>query len=242
MNTALVPATQLYEVSHRPVPNEIQVVFVDETRPSLQEKVRSHTRLMRGSLLQKEPVKVREAARLTPDSRMPDLHPILWTLDGCPLVTDEVFELFRDALGWQRCPVSLIMKDERSLNGYHGLAITGRCGRVVPNLNNVKWHEGNRLYVGASLDPASHDGSELCLPVRGAKMLVSTRIAERLATLRLPNTRIEMLSEKLYPADVIDLMIEYRTSVFNVLSDDWLWDPAEVQQDYYAALASSRPI
>ena len=73
-------------------------------------------------------------------------------------------------------------------------------------------------------------------------MLVSTRIAERLATLRLPNTRIEMLSEKLYPADVIDLMIEYRTSVFNVLSDDWLWDPAEVQQDYYAALASSRPI
>ena len=230
----------LFEVRPVPLIHGLQAFFVDAHRPPLLEMVRLHMSLARGSLEPTVPIAIREGARITPESRTPELHPILWTVDGCPLVTSDFLEVIANATGWRSYEVTIAVKDSRPLLGYRGLAITGRCGRVVPNRDAIEWTGGRRFYVGASIDPESHDGSDLCMPVRGAGLLVGDRIAKQLAALALPNSEIVHLSLKRYPADVVDRMDEYHTSMFSSLSDAWLWDPSTPRRDHYAEIARQR--
>lgn len=103
--------------------------------------------------------------------------------------------------GWQTFEVKVLDKKDQEIQGYHGLSITGRCGkidyskseiiekRLVPNAPLGKYYKG--LHVG--LD--EWDGSDFFLPEKYFGIIATNRAAEVLKTNKLTNTRLENLEE-----------------------------------------------
>ena len=92
-------------------------------------------------------------------------------------------------------------KKGQEIQGYHGLSIVGRCGkidyskseiiekRLVPNAPLGKYYKGS--YV--SLD--EWDGSDFFLPEKYFGIIITSRAAEVLKRNKLTNIRLENLAE-----------------------------------------------
>jgi hypothetical protein len=103
--------------------------------------------------------------------------------------------------GWKTFAVKVMDKKSQEIQGYHGLSIMGRCGkidyskseiiekRLVPNGPLGKYYKG--LHVG--LD--RWDGSDFFLPEEYFGIIITSRVATVLKKNKLTNIRLENLVE-----------------------------------------------
>jgi hypothetical protein len=123
---------------------------------------------------------VEEAFALTRDERSFGTVDVRWAMGGAtpsdfvfttiaaPLVAaDRVVEILRaeSFTGWKPYEVNLVGKDEAKIPGYHGLAVSGRCGRIE-NERSVRFEKTMpggvfSYWRGLYFDPASWDGSDV---------------------------------------------------------------------------------
>jgi hypothetical protein len=91
---------------------------------------------------------------------------------------------------------------------YFGLAITGRCGPVVPERSTfVTVPPGITMYRGLTFDPATWDGSDL-FRVKLSSPFVLVKVKEVLEVARVENLEFTPLTEVLSFKDVDDELRE----------------------------------
>lgn len=119
------------------------------------------------------------------------------------LISDKMKAVLKDnnLTGWKTFAVKVLDKQGQEIKGYHGLSITGRCGkidynkseitekRLVPDGPLVKYYKG--LHVG--LD--KWDGKDFFLPEKYFGIMTTQRAAEVLKKNKLTNIRLENLAE-----------------------------------------------
>lgn len=119
------------------------------------------------------------------------------------LISDKMKAILEESAltGWQTFEVRLLDKKGQELQGYHGLSITGRCGkidfskseiiekRLASNAPLVKYYKG--LHIG--LDKWGNN--DFFLPEKYFGIIITGRAAEVLKTSKLTNIRLENLGE-----------------------------------------------
>jgi hypothetical protein len=119
------------------------------------------------------------------------------------LISDKMKVTFEDnkLTGWKAFEVKILNKQGQEIQGYHGLSVTGRCGkinysqseiiekRLVPEGPLGKYYRG--LYVG--LD--KWDGSDFFLPEKNFGTVITNRAADILKNNKFTNIRLENLAE-----------------------------------------------
>jgi hypothetical protein len=121
------------------------------------------------------------------------------------LVSDRFIDVLRDGrfTGWDTYPVVIVGKDGEEVAAYHGLAITGRCGRV-------EWEKSERVILpppvpqgrattgwrGLYFSPSSWDGSDLFVPSDGSTyVIVTDAVKAAIEKRRLTNIHFKRLTE-----------------------------------------------
>ncbi|MFL5346851.1 MAG: hypothetical protein ACJ8AT_18875 [Hyalangium sp.] len=98
---------------------------------------------------------------------------VMWTTYATPIIiADSVVQLLQSHgfTGWSLYDVSVQDKQGELVPGYHGLAVTGRCG-------NIDWAKGVEVsrirpagifpvWKGFFFDPESWDGSDFFMPAQ----------------------------------------------------------------------------
>ncbi len=118
------------------------------------------------------------------------------------LVSERVVDVLKGHSGWSLYPVRVLDKQESEIPGYHGLAVTGRCGpidfhkgrdlwRGRPGSAAIKRWTRNYLYF----DPASWDGSDMFCQAGSANFMVVSRLAQALKKAKITNLNLWRLSE-----------------------------------------------
>ncbi|MDQ0109558.1 hypothetical protein J2T02_004702 [Chitinophaga terrae (ex Kim and Jung 2007)] len=103
--------------------------------------------------------------------------------------------------GWKNFVVKVLDKKGQEIQGYHGLSITGRCGkinynkseiiekRLVPNAPLVKY------YKGLPVDLNKWDTSDFFLPEKYFGIIITGRAAEVLKKSKVTNIKLENIIE-----------------------------------------------
>lgn len=119
------------------------------------------------------------------------------------LISDKMKAVMEEnaLIGWKTYAVKVLDKQGQTIQGYHGLSITGRCGkidfrkseiiekRLVPNAPLGKYYKG--LHVGID----TWDESDFFLPEKYFGIIITGRAAEILKKNKLTNIRLENLRE-----------------------------------------------
>lgn len=153
--------------------------------------------LTRGELQSHAPITVRhEMGRGRPGD-------VTWTTLAIPVVVSlRVVDLLSDNAftGWSTYPVHVLDREGQVIDGYYGLAITGRCGPIEPSQSEVVFRDlpGGRVPAlkGMFFDPASWDGSDLFMSVeQNALRFVREDVKSALEIAKVRNLRFERVSE-----------------------------------------------
>jgi hypothetical protein len=119
------------------------------------------------------------------------------------LISDKMKTILEDSdlTGWETFAVKVLDKKGQEIQGYHGLSITGRCGKIdynkseiierqlVPNGPLVKY------YKGLHVDLDKWDGKDFFIPEKYFGIMTTQRAAETLKKNKLTNIKFENLSE-----------------------------------------------
>lgn len=135
---------------------------------------------------------------------MGSTHPVevIWTTHAVPiLVAESVVQLLRshNFTGWSLYDVTVHGKQGELIPGYHGLAITGRCGEI-------QWDKGipepkvyparvSTVWRGLFFDPASWDGSDLFVPTNGNYVCVVEAEKKAFKKAKVHNVVFEALDQ-----------------------------------------------
>lgn len=150
--------------------------------------------LMRADLKLTNPIKVSYHMGGTP-------RDVIWTSYAGPLIVGaRVLEVFGSFGGWHTYPVEVYDKEGRSIEGYAGLAVVGRCGPIDDSLSEVVLREfpGGTFPVrrGLLFQPDSWDGSPLFMPSeRHNAVFVTDDVREKLELHKIENLAFGRLSE-----------------------------------------------
>jgi hypothetical protein len=126
----------------------------------------------------------------------------IWTTSVSPVAVHErVLQAFEAAgiTGWATYPVEVYtVKDDR-LPGYHGLAITGRCGPLDRSMSTpvdpVVSQFGFQRWRGLHWLAETWDGSDLFLPEQASFKICTARVAQLLKRMKARNIRLEPTSD-----------------------------------------------
>lgn len=131
----------------------------------------------------------------------------IWTDDTSILaVSDKFLSLLirLKATGWASYPVVIKNNDGGSIEGYQGLAITGRSGPIdlskSPRVQIPPSYDGGPPRFrrkGLPVDASSWDGSDLFVPTGSGYKLITERIKIALERERVSNVNIEACSDVL---------------------------------------------
>jgi hypothetical protein len=85
---------------------------------------------------------------------------------GLEPVSDRVIGVLERFTGWTTFPVELHGKGGEVIPGYHGLAVTGRCGPLDRKTGRRMWRDRPSERIGETrflywFDPLSWDGSDI---------------------------------------------------------------------------------
>lgn len=102
------------------------------------------------------------------------------------LINDRVFNLLtkRGITGWTTYPVVVYGKDNIEITGYHGLAVTGRCGPIDDKKSKwvkapAKIGDGKvSVRYGYFFDEKTWDGSDLFLPPESGVVFVTEKVKD----------------------------------------------------------------
>lgn len=118
------------------------------------------------------------------------------------LVSNRVVEVLGAFTGWTTYPVEVYGKRGESIPGYHGLAVTGRCGpiddsqsRLVIEPPPVPQGRPRKKWVGLYFDPKTWDGSDLFLPESGGGTFVTEGVRTAMESAHISNVRFTRLTE-----------------------------------------------
>lgn len=132
------------------------------------------------------------------------LHDILDT--GWPslyLISEKMRAILEDnkLTGWKTFNVKVLDKNGQEIKGYHGLSVTGRCGkidyskseivekRLVQNGPLVKYYKG--LHIGLN----EWDGTDFFLPEKYFGIMITQAAVKALEKNKLTNIRLDSLAE-----------------------------------------------
>jgi hypothetical protein len=121
------------------------------------------------------------------------------------LVSAHFLDVLRAAgfTGWTTFPVKVTLDDGSSLEGYEGLAISGRCGPIDDSLSElvtlppaVPGGPEQRALRGLCFRPETWDGSDLFTPSEGyTAAFVTTRVKDEVERAGITNVEFKRLSE-----------------------------------------------
>lgn len=120
------------------------------------------------------------------------------------LCSDTVIRAFEQhrLTGWATFPVRLSLKDGSVLKGYHGLAVTGRCGPIDDRFSEEvilpplgPGGSSERGLRGLCFDPSTWDGSDVFTPQTAAAIFVTHQVMTALQNARVTNISFARLSE-----------------------------------------------
>jgi hypothetical protein len=117
------------------------------------------------------------------------------------LVSERVVGILRDSglTGWQTYPIELFGKVGERIPGYHGLAVSGRCGPIDDDLS-VKFPKimpGGVFpyWRGLYFDPTTWDGSDLFMPSGSGWIFVVEAVRRAFAKANVTNVVFTALSD-----------------------------------------------
>jgi hypothetical protein len=116
------------------------------------------------------------------------------------ILSDRVVEALRAGkfTGWSTYPVRIIGKDGDEIPGYHGLAITGRCGPIDDLKSEVIKQLGSSKFVrvrGLFFDEKTWDGSDVFLIGHGGHICVTEAVYDAVMALKPRNIKFTRLDE-----------------------------------------------
>jgi len=96
---------------------------------------------------------------------------IIWTDSGTPvLLSDRMLDLFltEGFTGWSTYDVKLFSKNHKTIPGYSGLVVKGRCGPIDDSLSRKVAKKFpariSTVWKGLYFDPSTWDGSDFFMP------------------------------------------------------------------------------
>jgi Immunity protein family (Imm11) len=108
----------------------------------------------------------------------------------------------REFTGWTSFPVGISMNDGTNLDGYEGLAVTGRCGPIDDSLSEeiiipppVPEGRARRGLRGLCFQPDSWDGSDVFVAEGYGGCFVTEAVKDALEYAGMTNIDFERLSE-----------------------------------------------
>lgn len=120
------------------------------------------------------------------------------------LYSDRVIEILKDHgfSGWKTYPVEVYGKKGVRIDGYHGLAVTGRCGEI-------DWSRGRKerrpapvpggsaydVWIGMYFDPETWDGSDLFVPEGMTCTIVTEAVKDALTAAKVSNISMRPLTQ-----------------------------------------------
>lgn len=129
------------------------------------------------------------------------LYDSLQTTIPCRLFSNRVFDLLEisGATGWSSFPVELRGKNGERIDGYRGLAVTGRCGQLQYERSLSETRIGRsgqpyRVWTGLYFDEASWDGSDVFLASDATFVFVTERVVRALKEAEVTNVVFERMS------------------------------------------------
>lgn len=168
-------------------------------------RVRSRELLHNSSEIARAEEKVSEPIEFVRDEgRKP--HDLIGTSYGRPLLVSERFlDVLREHgfTGWTTFPIRVFLDRGSELEGYHGFAVTGRCGPIDDSLSEEVIlpppAPGGRARAGLRglcFPPESWDGSDIFTSeAGGAAIFVVERVKQALEEAGVTNVAFERLSE-----------------------------------------------
>lgn len=120
------------------------------------------------------------------------------------LLSDRAIALLRSEhiTGWTTFPTEVYGRRREPINGYCGLALTGRCGPIENQLSKLVWRDppvpegqGYQVRRGLYFDLKSWDGSDMCIPEGSGFKLVVKRVKEAFQRAKLTNVCFTRLSD-----------------------------------------------
>lgn len=167
-------------------------------RVSSRELLRNDFALARGEERPSEPIEFVPA-----EGRIPgDL--IGTTYATITLVSERFLDVLREHgfTGWTTFPARVFLGDGRELDGYHGLAVRGRCGAIDDSLSEkvtlpppVAAGRARPGLRGLCFPPESWDGNDVFTAEGYAGAFVLERVKEALERADLTNVAFRRLSE-----------------------------------------------
>jgi hypothetical protein len=156
-------------------------------------------RLLRGELSPAAPVRVKHAMGGKPGD-------LIWTTWAAVfLIAERVRKLLEDAhvTGWKTYPVEVTDRQKAIVPGYHGFAVTGRCGAFDPSKSQivikpapVPRGRASPFRRGLYFDPATWDGSDVfCSDDGSGTVVVTPRVQELFRRNKLTNVRFQRLTD-----------------------------------------------
>jgi len=129
------------------------------------------------------------------------VHDLIWTGWLLPLVSTRVLSTLRqmNITGWTTYSVELYDKRGKPIPGYHGLAITGRCGAIDRSRSRKVRHpimpgtSPADFWQGLFFKDDRWDGSDIFLPEGTGHKFVTQRVKNALESLKIPNIMFERL-------------------------------------------------
>lgn len=123
---------------------------------------------------------------------------------GFNLVSNRVVELFRANAfsGWSTFPVSVRGRSGESLSGYHGLAVTGRCGHIDESMSKclecgAPSPSGKRYrrYLGMYFREETWDKCDVFGPDDSSFVFVVEKVKGAIEAAGLTNVMFQRLDE-----------------------------------------------
>jgi hypothetical protein len=119
------------------------------------------------------------------------------------LISDKFLDVLRGFTGWQTYAVRIVGRGGDEVPGYHGLSVTGRCGRI-------EWEKSERMILpppvpegrtmagwrGMYFSPSSWDGSDVFVPDdESTYVIVTDEVRAAAERARLTNVIFTRLTE-----------------------------------------------
>lgn len=120
------------------------------------------------------------------------------------VVSNRVIEVFRENsfTGWTTYPVCVRGKDGGEIEGYHGLAVTGRCGPIDRSMSERVWRgpgspggKPTEQWLGLYFRPETWDGSDIFSPPGTSYVFVVQKVRDAMERAGLRNFGFDRATE-----------------------------------------------
>jgi hypothetical protein len=152
--------------------------------------------LTRGEVEPKEPVRFHHDE----GSRIKDHIGTTWAL--LHLVSDGFISVLDGFSGWRSYAIEVYDPRGELIPGYHGLAVTGRCGRIDDELSPVMvlpppvpQGEAMPHRIGIRFWPETWDGSDVFMPDGSGWVLMTQEVRDALTGAKITGIELDRITE-----------------------------------------------